>query len=316
MGRIAQRGGSVRVHGYAPFDPLREALFRDRQSPVESPFALVKRAVHEEGFIGVKLYPPMGFLPFDNTKKLFAGDYPHFIGLAFRKKMNAALDAVLRDLYAWCISEQVPILAHAANTNGADQGYSLRASPDNWVSVVKNFPGIRVSLAHFGDFDAGFATATHPHPKLDETWEWKMAKLVHDNPDSQIYVDMSYLRVALLDSNNNVRSEVKRMLRDVKKEFPDLSKRMLFGTDWVMFGKEELFDPLNRNGKYADRVGELLSDLGYGDSEINGIMYINSGDFLGFRLPASVAGNKSRLKEFYQAHQLPDDWLNEFQIHT
>lgn len=316
MGRIARRDGPVRVHSYAPFDPLREALHRAGPSQEESPLALVKRAVLTEGSIGVKVYPPMGFLPFDNAKKLFAGDFPLHLELEFRKRLSAALDTVLGDLYRWCVDEQVPILAHAANSNGADQGYSLRASPDNWAAVAKNFPGIRISLAHFGDFDAGFETSANPNPRLEQTWEWKMATLVRGYPASNIYIDLSYLNVALLAPDNNVRSEVRRMLREVKKEYPTISERMLFGTDWVMFGKEQLFPPVSRSGQYADRVAQLLSECTFTDAEIERIMSANAGRFIGLDLPATAVGNRGRLTNLYNASGLDSGWMNEFPIQT
>lgn len=218
---------------------------------------------------------------------------------------------MLGDLYTWCVEGQVPILAHAANSNGADEGYSLRASPDNWAPVAKNFPGIRISLAHFGNFEAGFATPANPRPRLDETWEWKMATLVQDNPGSNIFIDLSYLRAALLASDNNIRSEVIRMLSEVKKEFPIISDRMLFGTDWLMFGLEQLFRPVSDSGQYADRFGQLLSSANFTQQEVTRILSANAGKFIGLDLPASIPGNRARLMNLYSASGLDTNWMKE-----
>jgi predicted TIM-barrel fold metal-dependent hydrolase len=302
------------LYGRFNDDRAQESSLRGGIRHSHSPLALVKRAVRTEGFIGVKLYPPMGFLPLDNAIKLDYGDFPDHLELPFRKQLNAALDAVLGDLYAWCVEEQVPILAHAANSNGAGEGYSLRASPDNWAAVAKNFSGIRISLAHFGRFDAGFASPANPHPRLDQTWEWKMAKLVRAYPGSKIYIDLSYLRAALLAPDNNIRSEVVRMLGEVKKEFPAISDRMLFGTDWVMFGEEELFPPISYNGQYADRVVQLFTSATFTEPEVTRIMSANAGSFIGLDLPASTTGNRARLTSLYNASGLDTDWMNEFSL--
>ena len=176
MGRIARRDGTMRVHGYAPFDPLREALYRKRNESGKSPLDLIKRALTSEGFIGVKLYPPMGFLPYDNAKTLNS-DFPKHLEPIFGKKLGVALDAVFDDFYCWCVAEQVPVLAHAADPNGADENYSKRARPDNWAVVTGKFPGIRVSLAHFGDFDAGFDRSGNRNPRLSNTLDWRIAML-------------------------------------------------------------------------------------------------------------------------------------------
>lgn len=312
IGKIARRPGPMRLHAFAPFDPLREAIHRKTNAAGESPLNLVKRAVFLEGFIGVKLYPPMGFLPFANARNLYSGDFPKHLRPIFGTKMNVALDATLDDLYSWCARERVPILAHAADSNGADVSYSKRANPDNWAIVAENFPGIQISLAHFGDFDAGFDRPGHRNPKLSGTWEWHMAALSKKNAPSEIYMDLSYLSASLLDKNNNRRSEVVRMLRAVRQEFEELPRRLLFGTDWIMFGNEEKFGNFSRNGRYADRLTDLLREAEFSDDSIRKVMYDNAGNFLGLTLPGNVPGNRNRLTKFYVDNGLDSSWLNDF----
>jgi hypothetical protein len=61
------------------FDPLRQALYDHRRSAGDwDPMAVVRRAIEVKqvlaggstkttgGFVGVKLYPPMGFQAIDN----------------------------------------------------------------------------------------------------------------------------------------------------------------------------------------------------------------------------------------------------------
>ena len=63
-----------RVHGLAPFCPLREVAHRagkadpkTNQIPCSS-LAFVQDAVTNRGCIGIKLYPPMGFAPYGNSE--------------------------------------------------------------------------------------------------------------------------------------------------------------------------------------------------------------------------------------------------------
>ncbi len=314
MGMIARRKGTLRIHGYAPFDPLREAVHRKTNQGDESPFALAKRAVAEEGFIGIKLYPPMGFLPLDNAKKLSAGDYPRRLQKIFGTKLNVALDAALSDLYCWCVAEEVPILSHAADSNGSDEGYEHRANPDNWAVVTQNFPGVRLALAHFGDFQAGFDRPGNRRPKLSNTWEWKMAALSKQSTESQVFIDISYMTTPLLDKNHARRQEVLRMLRTLRTEFGSIAERLLFGTDWLMFGKEGGFAAFNRNARFAEQVVELFEEAGFLPVECERIMYFNAGNFLGLALPPNQVGNRQRLNKFYGENSLPAGWLDDFPI--
>ena len=76
LARIACRKDGPRIHGFVGFDPLRHALYDHHKASAADadPMAVVRRAIEVNhialsnsakvtgGFIGVKLYPPMGFL--------------------------------------------------------------------------------------------------------------------------------------------------------------------------------------------------------------------------------------------------------------
>ena len=52
------------MHGFVAFDPLREV----RSTPNKpSALDIVQEAVTKRGFLGVKLYSPMGFKPMGNA---------------------------------------------------------------------------------------------------------------------------------------------------------------------------------------------------------------------------------------------------------
>ena len=60
-------------------------------------------------------------------------------------------------LFEWCAANNVPIMAHTNNSNGAGPGYGTRANPKYWQPVLQKFPTLRVNFAHFGGFDEAFA---------------------------------------------------------------------------------------------------------------------------------------------------------------
>ncbi len=65
MGRISVLTGG-RVHCFAAYDPFKEVAY-DKGLYASSPLELVQEAIQTHGFIGVKLYPTMGFAPLGNA---------------------------------------------------------------------------------------------------------------------------------------------------------------------------------------------------------------------------------------------------------
>jgi hypothetical protein len=57
----------IAVHCLASYDPWQQAL-DEEVGRRPSAFDLVREAIEKRGFVGVKLYPPMGFLPLDNAE--------------------------------------------------------------------------------------------------------------------------------------------------------------------------------------------------------------------------------------------------------
>jgi hypothetical protein len=67
MGEIGRRAGAAPLHGMMAFDPLRAVFWKRgashpsfRSEPFD-PLALARTAMTDHGFLGLKLYPPMGF---------------------------------------------------------------------------------------------------------------------------------------------------------------------------------------------------------------------------------------------------------------
>ncbi|MSQ53468.1 MAG: hypothetical protein EXR28_16480 [Betaproteobacteria bacterium] len=165
-----------RFHAYAPFDPLRQVFAQGARSAI-TPLDLVKEAVGRQGFIGAKLYPPMGYKPYGNEgegRMVFEGhvlgrvkdDMEIVTGIKPGRDraswLRQALDSVLGDLYDWCVDEEVPIIAHCNDSNFAD---SRRADlihygePLQWEAALnanKKWSNLKVNLGHFGRLDQHF----------------------------------------------------------------------------------------------------------------------------------------------------------------
>jgi hypothetical protein len=157
-----------RVHGFAPFCPLREvaaqAGFKNERGEVaKSSLRFVQEAVRSKGCIGVKLYPPMGYAAYgnaalDDPSKGGRADFweggllpdwtaapiPYSGGTT--KLLGQRIDDALDELYQWCVDEQVPILAHTDETNGPSDRYKALARAQYWTLALSKHSHARTHL--------------------------------------------------------------------------------------------------------------------------------------------------------------------------
>lgn len=310
MTKIAARTTGPRVHPFMAFDPLRQALHVRRGGPeADSPLAIASKAILEQGFIGIKLYPPMGFKPINNAAE--GTKFPPHVRrpAALGDQAGKLLDDSLKQLFVWCVEKKVPVMAHASNSNGSAAGYGLRANPANWVTLLKQpqFAKLRVNLAHFGGFEEG--------DSFEKSWEWTIARAWKASPDGFLYADISYFS-ELLQSTPAKRKTLVTAWKALRVQFPQSANRLIYGSDWAMLGRERGIAPidLNAHKSYSALVADFLSSVGYTDNEINDIMWRNAGRFLGLGVDDRAGGTRGRLEQFYQANGIATDWLHAFGV--
>lgn len=177
------RSEPIVVHPLTAFDPLRyvlETRGRNFNSPPPgSALALVKEAIETQGFVGVKVYPPMGFLPTGNADMVSRlGEFKRELKRAWGKRardvfyaaglrdddddnvevdiQGTALDGALDAFYAYCAAKNVPIMAHTSRSQGtfydnaAWKAADLAADPLLWKPVLDKYPTLRLNMAHAG----------------------------------------------------------------------------------------------------------------------------------------------------------------------
>jgi hypothetical protein len=84
------------VHAFVSFDPLRAV----RGTPDEpSALTIVQEAIRDHGFLGVKLYSPMGFRPRGNGERPLS--FPAHASMG-EEGFGRRLDEALTALYRWC----------------------------------------------------------------------------------------------------------------------------------------------------------------------------------------------------------------------
>ena len=102
------------------------------------------------------------------------------------------------------------------------------------------------------------------------------------------------------------RRKLGRQMRQYVSEFDPKLDRLLYGSDWIMLGKEP------RNESYAtDLVGFLKSEVGLTPQTMEHVLRLNTISFLGL---ASGNAARARLVSFYRRHELDQRRLEVFDI--
>ena len=279
LSRASMRGlipgaPQLRIHPFVGFDPMR-AL---NDGAAGTTVALVKDAVLNKGFIGVKVYPEMGWNPFHNT--------PANAGTPERAQ---ALDAILDDFFGWCADEQVPVTAHCNHSNYPNPNADAAnyGAPDEWLSVLAAHPGLRLNLGHFG--------GAHDDPAAYD-WTWKIAGGMAKY--GWLFADVGCHHAAdaaLMQVHFGV-------LQKIAGTYAVMADRLMFGTDWYM----EANNP-SPNAFLDEYKTRYLAAFGAGQAAK--FMSGNALGFLGFGA-GNLTANGQRLRQrYHDVGVAPPSWL-------
>lgn len=172
--------------------------------------ARVIDAVCNRGFIGVKVYPPMGYSGHGNAADTGPGACP-------RIEDGDAIDAALGRLYAWCIDHNVPLMSHTSHSFGQTDAHEDCASPDGWRAAIGKFDGLRIQAGHFGGSSA-YA--------IEHAWAAEYVAMTAASQGRNVYVDLSNLDDLFVPD-----STVGKAMEPL---YPAAARRMVYGSDWYM----------------------------------------------------------------------------------
>ena len=301
----------VHFHGMVSFDPRREAedlpetyasdtaAFTDAPLPapggdwarrtvdtakLPGSFLPMRHAVEHGGFVGVKLYPPVGFKPLGNG----ALEHLQPDGLGER------IDRALHRFYAYCEREEVPLLVHMGISNAFDRDFRYYAHPGNWEPVLARYPKLRVNFGHFGHTDG----VTGEGGDYDQTWASIASELMQRH--ESVYADLGNVDLA-------AESEVVKLLQHLLGRWPKLAGRLLYGSDWYMNSLQGI-----RTLFYKDMLGVIGRDFAAaGPDFVENFAGRNTLRFLGLLNEDGTRRDgkqRGRLKRFYAGQSEPD-WL-------
>ena len=234
-----------------------------RMGTAQENLNFVKRYVEEKGFMGLKIYPSLGFYPFDPKLEL---------------------------VYKYAEKHQLPIMTHCSSTGvfyndnkniprefltpksfnpqtkneftGEDRVYEFEMptkgilkkkdlakfadnflNPVNYTDVLQRFPKLKICFAHFGlDNDQ------HKSKKKDRmilSWHEDIKKLKSNPKYPNIYTDISY--------SSHFEDVRERFAGYMKDEL--LRHKILFGTDFFMT-LQEVKDEREMLNKTIDSFGD------------------------------------------------------------
>lgn len=325
MGRLSKRKTGPVVHGYVAFDPLRQIAYDMGRATQFDPLGLVQRAIQDEGFLGVKLYPPMGFRAIGNADPcqsypdlpiireiMASGQDDHNYENCIKKPIEGSsvvgvkLDAAMERLFEFCDRQDACIIAHANNSNGSNENYGLRADPAYWVEVFKRWPTLRVTLAHFGSFDTESATSKGT-PMPDGSWEWALGNYLKENANANapVFADISFL-TEIAGKSPEELAKYAGMVRRWIDEFDPTCSQLVFGSDWLMLGANPAYEG------YVKRVDSFFrNSIGLDKMQMTRLLSNNAARFLGLR---EGDAPRDRLRRLYAKHGIPFSRLPNFEV--
>lgn len=257
-----------RVHGFAPFWPLREVaasagLKNQRGDLANSSLAFVQNAIRNRGCVGVKLYPPMGFAPYGNAalddpakggqSNFWKGGllpewtsalitYPDGTTKPLGQRMDDALDG----LYKWCVEEEVPILAHTEESNASNPKYKVLAGAKYWAFALSKYPNLRVDFGHLGGLNEFARPTALPVTSQD------FVEMLGSTASPNVYGDAAFSSSMVLNQAEYVEL-IKIVYQDGVAGKNRLPSRFLYGTDW------NLLEQIGNNEVYMQRFAELFA---------------------------------------------------------
>ena len=212
---------------------------------------LVKEAVEKYGYVGVKIYPPMGFYAYGNADNPVPPP-PHMA-----RPNLVDLDRRMRALFDWSAQQGVPVMAHANKSMGRDNASDAFGGPTGWKALLALYQdGQRppvVNLGHFGG-DA----------KSD--WPDRFAETMARPHGERLYGDIgnwSALRDCKRDASQC--AAIYGRLASAREKFPQLGERLMYGTDWFMMIMEADWPsyPTDVAAALAGKLGLDLDRLFY-----------------------------------------------------
>jgi len=198
--------------GYNPWTDIEES---------EKSFKLIEEAVQAHGFIGIKIYPSIGYFPYGNTGPDFCAKQPN------QPADRHQMDRNLRKMYRLAQDLKIPVMGHSGPGMGQTLCSGKYGDHQGWrklAALLENdVLSTRIIFGHlgFGSYQ-------------------EFITLMEDYPDLGLYGDLGYW--------NHLTGELgewhaRKLVTRITTSFPGRDEkiyaRVMYGTDWLMLAKEK-----------------------------------------------------------------------------
>lgn len=185
---------------------------------------LVRKYMEQEDFAGLKMYPPLGYYPFDKRLDLVLA-YAEQYGIPVTThcaRGGVYFKGDIKDLKHPITGREVPRRKNKYLTD-------IYTDPDNYHYLLKKFPDLKINLAHFGGYDEWekYLSGTIIDQDGEVNWFTKVSGLIKSYEG--VYSDVSYTLF-----NKDLFFLLKVILQD-----PVIKNKVLFGSDFYMTEIEE-----------------------------------------------------------------------------
>ncbi len=178
-------------------------------------FEVMERALSGQGYVGVKLYPSLGYQV--DSRDMYR-------------------------VYAYCAERSIPILMHCSPGGFYRNKPSIAyCNPEKWHPVLRSFPELTVCFAHFGGSENLLVD-----PVPEDSWTASILQLMQEFEN--VYTDVSYNDEVLNEKAvaESYFDTLSRLLTDTLYR-----DRILFGSDFFLLalaGSESAFKEAFSNG--------------------------------------------------------------------
>ncbi len=215
------------IYPFICVDPRREGIID-----------LVKKYVNEHGFCGIKLYPPLGYFPYDkrlapiyefaNEKKLPIIAHCSKSGpVYFREKKGKLKNQIMEEL------DRSVGLKIDFKKKKKRELCNYFTHPKNYLQILEKYPNLKICLAHFG---GGSQWEKFLNPSTEVICKDKKRRKI-DSEESwfEIIYDMLKIHKNLYTDISYTLSKIDYLpilyMTLLNKEIRD---RILYGTDFYM----------------------------------------------------------------------------------
>ncbi|MDR3775701.1 MAG: amidohydrolase family protein [Terracidiphilus sp.] len=315
------------VHAMVPFDPMRQVARKAGIKPdaaahchysgtaSDLSFSEITAAVESRGFLGIKLYLPMGFLPTGNggvTPETWDQLWlPKWMKLPvyypsdkLTKRFGERMDEELDSLYHWACANQVPITAHAEASQGPSMAFDLDAVSTQWAQVLAKYPDLRINFGHTGDISSNETAVGCALPADSQTLIGLFGTGKGVAGDFA-YGDLSYAEGVLTNQQELQCRLLSLFEKPTQKDKPNAYDRLMYGTDWLML----LQEPHVEN--YQSDFESLMTEIDLACKQTPPISQrffgLNAARWLGL---ARGEATRTRLDDFYKHNAIDEPrWM-------